>query len=519
MQNYIFPVCIFLLMHASPNAHGAGERFFDTAANKLNEPCVAYSGKHYAAAFNLQSSDSEYTLSIDSARLLPQTEDVNPLSNFPLIKDCSSITIDWWGKARYTIPRLPLYQQQIDLQNPYSIRATVDPNNIENGFDIVDACPTNVSDAAYLKCIGLNTPKLDPEQYVFVGPSNKIDPFYEEDWRQIMSWLIEMGLGYDRFVHIVYEREDDNDPALTTLRELGLSFPGFLDPTSELVSSIDQIHDTRSCLGGFTSVFEDFRRAAYSFCVQPNPYTDPVREYDRSVIGLAFNYRVAHGQLHEYFHHTQRAHALERSMGTTTDCCGLSNPVEAPPFWVEGAAVVFPDVFMWEKWEELNHTKRNGYRRGNGIYYQPDSPVICQGFMIYLCDQGKGGFRAAKEDVQNNGGRCYIGARDGTDLYDGVIRQPQCNWEMAAYYLAFITSFQVMWVDIPRDMWFLGFPASFEKHVGMTINEFAESYSEFMNNGSPEDPPPEGFFPNKPLSELVDFWELKSRPSGQVLTP
>jgi len=68
-------------------------------------------------------------------------------------------------------------------------------------------------------------------------------------------------------------------------------------------------------------------------------------------------------------------------------------------------------------------------------------------------------------------------------------------------------------------MWSLGFPASFEKHVGMTINEFAESYSEFMNSGSPEDPPPEGFFPKKPLSELVDFWELKARPSGQVLPP
>ena len=90
---------------------------------------------------------------------------------------------------------------------------------------------------------------------------------------------------------------------------------------------------------------------------------------------------------------------------------------------------------------------------------------------------------------------------------------------MAAYYLAYITSFQTMWVDIARDMWALGFPASFEKHVGMNINEFAESYSEFMNSGSPEDPPPAGFFPDKPLSELVNFWELQTRPSGQVVSP
>ena len=505
--------CASLLGQAALPVYGEGIRFFDTLANKLIEPCVAYSGGHYAAAFNLQIMDSEYTLSLDTARLLSSTKDVYPLSRYSEIKDCSSIIIDWWGKARYTIPNLPLLQQQVDLQDPYSIRATIDLNNIEEGFNIVDACPRNASDAVFLDCIGQNTPKLDPEHHILVGSSNEIDPFYEEDYRQIMSWLIEMGLGFDRFVHIVYEQEDNNDPALTTLRKLGLSYGG------KLVSSIEQIDNRKSCLGGFWSVFEDFRRGLYSFCVQPNPYTDPVWEYDRSVSGLAFNYGVFHGLIHEYFHHTQRAHTLDRSLGTTTDCCGLFNPVEAPPFWIEGAAIVFPDVFLWEKFEELNHTTRNGLRRGNGNYHQSDSPLICQGFDTYLCDRGTRHFRYAKEAVQNNGGRCYLGARDGTDLFDGVIRQPQCDWGMTAYYLAFVTSFQVMWVDIARDMWSLGFPASFEKHVGMTINEFAESYSEFMNSGSPEDPPPEGFFPKKPLSELVDFWELKARPSGQVLPP
>jgi hypothetical protein len=86
---------------------------------------------------------------------------------------------------------------------------------------------------------------------------------------------------------------------------------------------------------------------------------------------------------------------------------------------------------------------------------------------------------------------------------------------MAAWYLAYTTSFQVMWVDIPRDMWSLGFPGSFEKHVGMTVNEFADEFSSFFNTGFSEDPPPPGFFPDKQLSELVDFWELEANPSGQ----
>jgi len=58
--------------------------------------------------------------------------------------------------------------------------------------------------------------------------------------------------------------------------------------------------------------------------------------------------------------------------------------------------------------------------------------------------------------------------------------------------------------DCVRDVWALGFPGSFQKHVGMTVDEFAESYSNFMSKGSPSVPAPDGFFPTKPLSGLID---------------
>ena len=56
----------------------------------------------------------------------------------------------------------------------------------------------------------------------------------------------------------------------------------------------------------------------------------------------------------------------------------------------------------------------------------------------------------------------------------------------------------------------LGFDGSFEKHVGMTVDEFYDSYNAFMHEGGPDDPPPPGFFPTEPLSELVDFWAIES---------
>ena len=180
---------------------------------------------------------------------------------------------------------------------------------------------------------------------------------------------------------------------------------------------------------------------------------------------------------------------------------------------------MFPDMFLWEKFDQLNHTIRNGFKRGRpgSSYRQSDSPVVCQGHAFYLCDQGYEFFKTEKLRIQEAGGVCYLGARDSTGIVDGIKREPQCDWRLAAYYLAFYTSHQIMLVDIPRDMWSLGFPAAFEKHVGLTIDEFAERYSEFMNSGSPDEPPPDGFYSNQPLSELVDFWSLKTNPSGQNL--
>ena len=47
----------------------------------------------------------------------------------------------------------------------------------------------------------------------------------------------------------------------------------------------------------------------------------------------------------------------------------------------------------------------------------------------------------------------------------------------------------------------------------MTVDEFAENYSNFRSKESPIGRAPEGFFLTKSLSELVDFWSLKTTPS------
>ena len=49
----------------------------------------------------------------------------------------------------------------------------------------------------------LNIPNLNPEHYLLFSDSSAIPSDLYEDYRQILDWLIEMGLGYDRFVHIL----------------------------------------------------------------------------------------------------------------------------------------------------------------------------------------------------------------------------------------------------------------------------------------------------------------------------
>ncbi|MDA3037578.1 MAG: cytochrome b/b6 domain-containing protein [Actinomycetota bacterium] len=58
---------------------------------------------------------------------------------------------------------------------------------------------------------------------------------------------------------------------------------------------------------------------------------------------------------------------------------------------------------------------------------------------------------------------------------------------------------------ILADSYETSFPESFEKNVGMSLDEFYIDFNNFMREGNIDDPPPSGFFPTEPLSKLVNF--------------
>ena len=62
-----------------------------------------------------------------------------------------------------------------------------------------------------------------------------------------------------------------------------------------------------------------------------------------------------------------------------------------------------------------------------------------------------------------------------------------------------------MFFGILADSYETSFPESFEKNVGMSLDEFYIDFNNFMREGNVDDPPPPGFFPTEPLSKLVNF--------------
>ena len=86
---------------------------------------------------------------------------------------------------------------------------------------------------------------------------------------------------------------------------------------------------------------------------------------------------------------------------------------------------------------------------------------------------------------------------------------------MAVAYMAHLTSWKTVWIDIPQDYYDLGFWGSFEKHIGMEKQEFYDAYNNLMTSGDVDDEPPEGWtVPEGAISEYADF--LKKVPESDT---
>jgi diadenosine tetraphosphate (Ap4A) HIT family hydrolase len=130
---------------------------------------------------------------------------------------------------------------------------------------------------------------------------------------------------------------------------------------------------------------------------------------------------------------------------------------DTPAWWIEGAAIVFPNIWLRNNWQNFSVFR--------GLSF---SDVDVEGMDL---ERWYRDTKRAAQGVSHQGNRCndYVFG-PAEESYETM----RCFLGMANAYLAYLTSFQMVWVSIPNDVYDLGFEKSFRKHTNMSLQEFYE---------------------------------------------
>lgn len=377
-----------------------------------------------------------------------------------------------------------------------------------------DQLPCELQDAAiYLSSIGFNVPKSNPEFHLLYG--DVVTAEMRADYRQWMEILIETLGGYDRWVHAIYEAGSssaENSEVLDGLEQLGFFEFDYNGPQQP---SIDLVWERRSCLSGFlsgTNVLTD----QYSFCNQPEHWSDPDRQFHREAMGsLYFSYEILHEFAHEYHHHVQRAHEFSKE-GAGGNGPGAPLPPDgfSPTWYIEGSAGVSPGWILRDYFDELNLSQRLGltYQKVQRENLAPNQLI-----QTYLCPSW-----AVRDFQESSPGSNGVRVSKAQEVYGGQqlevfgYEEREVAWGCMNLYLMHLTSPQTLFVSILEDNWALGWHGSFKKHTGLTMDEFYAQFEQEMMSidlSKEEGLPSWMNLPEEKFVDAVNYWSIASGPS------
>ena len=341
--------------------------------------------------------------------------------------------------------------------------------------------------AQYLIDIGWNKRSKNPYQELVTATD--IPQSWRDEYREIQNAMNDLIGGYPYYLELMYTTDEFSQNVLDKLKEV--NFGG-----DEPVTSVDELEERGGCLTGSSIEIDSLgREVLYSLCIQQYPFMEGWDIDNKDFFTNENKYRLwlYHGWIHEYFHHYQGRSGL----GKNGDM-DQHNSVRAPKWWTEGSAVIFPSLWLNKNWYKLDKFKE----------YTPSDPsnhpdwTWGSSSVEEITNLNKWFFENVTE-ARGETGQCnkdhYFGPNEE---YYG--KPPSCWHGLANAYLAYLTSYQTIWVDIPRDYYALGFEGSFEKHTGMTLSEFYEQFNAFLRQTDPNNPP-EGFFPDGDIKSFVDF--------------
>jgi hypothetical protein len=338
----------------------------------------------------------------------------------------------------------------------------------------VDDCSKKTSpDKCHYVAVGYDKPQNEFAQEIVVAtdvPQTIVDEYYE-----IQNMLNSIIGSYNRYVTVITTTNEFSQPIFDKLTEIHWD---------QELNIVDGYLIGAGCLT-VSGTWQVFPPDPYSLCIMDYEFVEYPHETREWKTPLPQRRSVLyHGWAHEYFHRYQRAYHYELNMGNL-------DSIDTPVWWIEGAAILFPNIWLNQSWQEIELFKDLSFQ-----------DIEAEGINLELW------YKSARKAAQGESppdDRCNDYMMNSLDSsYD---TSAFCFIGIANAYLAYITSYETVWVDIPKDIYELSFQGSFEKHTNMTLEEFYNKFNSFMREGDSDDPPPLGFFPDKPISDIVDFFK------------
>jgi hypothetical protein len=338
----------------------------------------------------------------------------------------------------------------------------------------VDDCSKKTSpDKCHYVAVGYDKPQNEFAQEIVVAtdiPQTIVDEYYE-----IQNMLNSVIGSYNRYVTVITTTNEFSQPIFDKLTEIHWD---------QELNIVDGYLIGAGCLTA-SGTWQVFPPDPYSLCIMDYEFVEYPHETREWKTPLPQRRSVLyHGWAHEYFHRYQRAYHYELNMGNL-------DSIDTPVWWIEGAAILFPNIWLNQSWQEIELFKDLSFQ-----------DIEAEGINLELW------YKSARKAAQGESppdDRCNDYMMNSLDSsYD---TSAFCFIGIANAYLAYLTSYETVWVDIPKDIYELSFQGSFEKHTNMTLEEFYNKFNSFMREGDSDDPPPLGFFPDKPISDIVDFFK------------
>ena len=334
--------------------------------------------------------------------------------------------------------------------------------------------------------IGYNIPVTNPANQTYVAGLDvptSIKTFYED----VQQALNETLGGYPNYVHVIWNDAGTQENAQPVLTKVG-----------ELKNATLSLSDlSQSCLNAANP---GTKRTAstnpHSICYETMAWTDDPfggggTDFNKA-IELALHYA------HEYFHHYQRVHALERGHDYQYDRLNPSTTVQSPRWWIEPTAVTFQNAWLKKYFKKITIFE-------NSTYDDIDNVSIAN---VSNANKYKYVRRALMGASGSKTSNCTT-SWTLTSLEEKEETRTACEAnDLILPFLAYKTSYKAVWVDMNIEKYDLGFYGALEKVYGKTKDEFYADFNTFIKSGNAEDEPPAGWAPSDTDIDDADFMNI-----------